>query len=55
MEIKVKSIINDLDNYGPNPLQLDCVFLLALHQVLEELPNSLVLLHKFLKYFFNDT
>ena len=40
---------------GPNPLQLGHVLLLALHQVLEGLPNSLVLLHKFLECLFDGT
>ena len=40
---------------GPNPLQLGRVPLLALHQVLKELPDSSVLLHKFLECLFNDT
>ena len=37
------------------PLQLGCVPLLALYQVLEGLPDSLVLLHKLLECFFDGT
>ena len=40
---------------GPNPLQLGYVPLLALHQVPEGLPDSLVLLHKFPECLFNST
>ena len=40
-------------HHSPNSLQLGYVSLLALYQVLEELPNSSVLLHKFLECLFN--
>ena len=40
---------------GSNPLQLGHIPLLALHQVPEGLPNSLVLLHKLLECLFNGT
>ena len=40
---------------SPNSLQLGCVPFLALYQVLEELPNSLILLHKFLECLFDNT
>ena len=40
---------------GPNPLQLGCIPLLALHQVPEGLPDSSVLLHEFPECLFNGT
>ena len=41
--------------HSSNPLQLGCVPLLALYQVPEGLPDSLVLLHKLLECFFDGT
>ena len=40
---------------SPNSLQLGCIPLLALHQVPEGLPDSLVLLHEFPECLFNGT
>ena len=42
-------------HHSPNPLQLGRIPLLALHQVPEGLPNSLVLLHKLLECLLNGT
>jgi len=42
-------------HHSPNPLQLGYVLFLALHQVLEGLSDSLVLLHKFSECLFNST
>ena len=41
--------------HSSNPLQLGCVPLLALYQVPEGLPDSLVLLHKLLECFLDGT
>lgn len=42
-------------NHGSNPCQLDCISFLTLHQVLEKLSNTIILLYKFPKYLFDNT